>query len=310
MKKSITLLLLIISSFVNSQEKPFTTQEIAVNSLLNGTLFLPNNATKDTKLVILIAGSGPTDRNGNQSNMTTNCSKYLAESLATNKIATFTYDKRIFAQYKSGTLDEKTLRFDDLINDAKDVLNYFKSQNKYSKILFAGHSEGSLIGMVAANGNADGFISLEGVGKVAYLLISEQIAKQAPSISEECNKNLDLLKEGKTFENTNPALEFLFRQSLQPYMISWFKYDPQVEIKKLTIPIIIINGTKDIQTTEVEAYLLKEANPKAEIKIIQNMNHIFKEINVDADNLKSYNNPDLPIMPLLTTEIVEFVNKN
>lgn len=308
MKKAITLILLVISNFIHSQEKPFTTEEIAVNSLLNGTLYLPQKANKNTKLVILIAGSGPTDRNGNQSNMTTNCSKYLAENLATNNIATFTYDKRIFAQYKSGTLDEKTMRFDDLINDAKDVLTYFKSQNKFSKILFAGHSEGSLIGMVAANGNADGFISLEGAGKAAYLLLSEQIAKQAPAISEECNKNIDLLKEGKTFENKNKALEFLFRESVQPYMISWFKYDPQVEIKKLTIPILIINGTKDVQTTEKEAYLLKEANPKAQMKIIENMNHIFKEITFDADNLKSYNNPDLPIMKPLVESMTTFIN--
>lgn len=308
MKKAITLLLLVISNFIHSQEKPFTTEEIAVNSLLNGTLYLPQKATKNTKLVILIAGSGPTDRNGNQKDVMNNSHKFLAENLAANKIATFTYDKRMFAQYKSGTLDEKTLRFDDFINDAKDVIMYFKSQKKYSKIIIAGHSEGSLVGMVAANENADGFISLEGAGRPINLVISEQIAKQAPAISEECNKNIDILKEGKTFENKNPALEFLFRQSVQPYLISWIKYNPQVEIKKLTIPILIINGTKDVQTTEKEAYLLKEANPKAQMKIIENMNHIFKEITIDADNLKSYNNPDLPIMKPLVESMTTFIN--
>ncbi len=309
MKNSILILLLVISNLISSQEKLFTTQEIAVNSLLNGTLYIPQNATKKTKLVILIAGSGPTDRNGNQKDVMNNSHKFLAENLATNKIATFTYDKRMFAQYKLGTLDEKTLRFDDFINDAKDVIMYFKSQKKYSKIIVAGHSEGSLVGMVAANGVADVFISLEGAGRPINLVVSEQIAKQAPTLVEECNKSLNLLKEGKTFENKNPMLASLFRESVQPYLISWIKYNPENEIKKLTIPILIINGTKDIQTTENEAYLLKEANPKAQIKIIENMNHIFKEIKEDSENMKSYNNPDLPIIPQLINEITDFVNK-
>lgn len=309
MKNSILILLLVISNLISSQEKLFTTQEIAVNSLLNGTLYIPQNATKKTKLVILIAGSGPTDRNGNQKDVMNNSHKFLAENLASNKIATFTYDKRMFAQYKSGTLDEKTLRFDDFINDAKDVIMYFKSQKKYSKIIVAGHSEGSLVGIVAANGNTDGFISLEGAGRPINLVVSEQIAKQAPALVEDCNNYLNLLKEGKTFENKNPMLASLFRESVQPYLISWIKYNPQNEIKKLTIPILIINGTKDIQTTENEAYLLKEANPKAQIKIIENMNHIFKEIKEDSENMKSYNNPDLPIIPQLINEITDFVNK-
>ena len=236
--------------------------------------------------------------------------KFLSKALAKNNIAVFSYDKRLFAQKKLGTLDEKTLRFDDFINDANDVITYFKSQKKYSKIIVAGHSEGSLIGMVAAKNNADGYISLEGAGRPINLVLSEQLAKQAPAHIEECNAYLELLKQGKTFENKNPLLASLFRESVQPYLISWIKYNPQEELKKLTIPILIINGTKDIQTTEKEAYLLKEANPNATMKIIENMNHILKEIKEDAENIKSYSNPDLPVMPLLITEIVNFVNRN
>jgi len=97
---------------------------------------------------------------------------------------------------------------------------------------------------------------------------------------------------------------------VQPYLISWMKYNPQDEIKKLHIPILIINGTKDIQTSEKEANLLQEAYPKATLKIIHNMNHIFKEINEDAENLKSYSNPNIPVIPKLIIEIRDFVNKN
>jgi len=309
MKSTILIILLASITLTFSQEKkPFLTKDIKINALIDGTLYTPEKKSNKTKLVILIAGSGSTDRFGNQKGANNNSLKFLSEELTKNNIAVFSYDKRLFAQIKSGNLDEKSLRFDDFINDASDVILYFKSQKKYSKIIVAGHSEGSLIGMVAAKNNVDGFISLEGAGRSINLVLTEQLAKQAPAYIEECKTNLELLSQGKTFENKNPLLASLFRESVQPYLISWMKYNPQLEIKKLTIPTLIINGTKDIQTTENEAYLLKEANPKAQIKIIENMNHIFKEIKLDAENLKSYNNPDLPLIPQLTKEITDFIN--
>lgn len=309
MKITLFLLATITLSFAQ-EKKPLKTEDLTITPLIDGTLYTPENASNETKLVILITGSGPTDRNGNQSGATNNSLKFLSEELVKNNIAVFSYDKRLFAQIKSNTLDEKTLRFDHFINDATDVILYFKSQKKYSKIIVAGHSEGSLIGMVAAKTNVDAYISLEGAGRPINLVLIDQLTKQAPAYIDICKANLELLKQGKMFENKNPVLASLFRESVQPYLISWIKYNPQDEIKKLTIPILIINGTKDIQTSENEAYLLKNANPKAAIKIIENMNHIFKEIKVDAENIKSYNNPDLPIMPQLTTEIVDFVNRN
>jgi fermentation-respiration switch protein FrsA (DUF1100 family) len=86
------------------------------------------------------------------------------------------------------------------------------------------------------------------------------------------------------------------------------KYNPQDEIKKLSIPILIINGTKDIQVETNEAKLLHEANPESELKIIEKMNHLFKEINQDEENLKSYNNPNLPIIKELSDSINSFIN--
>jgi len=308
MKTKILFFLLVATQTFSQNKKSFTTDDLKINALIDGTLYTPENSSNKTKLVILIAGSGPTDRNGNQKGVGNNSLKFLSEELAKNNIAVFSYDKRIFSTAKTVNSDEKDLRFDDFITDATDVIMHFKSQKKYSKIIVAGHSEGSLIGMVAAKNNADGYISLEGAGRPINLVLSEQLAKQAPAYIEECNANLELLRQGKTFENKNPLLASLFRESVQPYLISWIKYNPQDEIKKLTIPILIINGTKDIQTTEKEAFLLKEANPKADLKIIENMNHIFKEIKVDSDNIKSYSNPDLPIMPQLTAEIVTFLN--
>jgi len=102
----------------------------------------------------------------------------------------------------------------------------------------------------------------------------------------------------------------LFRASVQPYMISWLKHNPQEEIKKLQIPILIINGTKDIQIPVQDAELLHKANPKSELVLIENMNHIFKEIKGDeTENMGSYTNPDLPVMPQLIEKITTFLKK-
>lgn len=308
MKKVFLLLILCLSLITFSQEKKVANQEIEVNSLIKGTLFLPEDVTSKTKLVILIAGSGPTNRNGNQVGTQNNSLKFLAEGLTQNGFAVFSYDKRIFAQMISKTMDEKKLSFEDFINDAKDVITYFKSQKKYAKIIIAGHSEGSLIGMVAAKEYVDGYVSLAGAGRPIDEVISEQVAKNSPTLKEATATDFAILKEGKTFENKNPMLASLFRGSIQPYMISWIKYNPQDEIKKLQIPILIINGMKDIQVSPSDAELLHKANPKSTLKIIDNMNHIFKEIKVDDDNVKSYSDPKLPVMPELIQQITTFIN--
>ena len=309
MKKLLFALLLIVPTATFSQNTPlFTTENIAINTLLNGTLYTPIKQNNTTKLVILIAGSGPTNRDGNQIGLTNNSLKLLAESLVKNGIAVYSYDKRIFAQMAAGKLDEASLSFDNFIDDAKAVVLYFKNQKKYYSIIIAGHSEGALIGMVAANGNADAYISIAGAGRPIDEVLLEQIGKQAPFLKEEVEKNLATLKNGNTFELKNQMLASLFRASVQPYMISWIKYHPQNEIKKLQIPSLLINGDKDIQVSVQDAQLLQQAKPDAQLQIIPNMNHIFKAIKGDdTENKASYTNPELPICTELTSIITTFI---
>lgn len=309
MKKALILFVILFSTLAFSQEKiEFSKADIEINSLLKGTLYSPLKQSKKTNLVILIAGSGPTDRDGNQKGLTNNSLKLLAEALANNGIAVYSYDKRIFAQIASGKLDEASLSFDNFIDDAKAVIHYFKNQKKYHSITIAGHSEGALIGMVAADGNVDGYISIAGAGRPIDEVLLDQIGKQAPFLKEEVQKNLETLKSGTTFELKNQMLASLFRASVQPYMISWIKYNPQSEIKKLHVPTLLINGDKDIQVSVNDAQLLQQAKPDAQLKIISNMNHIFKEIKGDeAENKASYTNPDLPIATDLSELITTFI---
>ena len=103
----------------------------------------------------------------------------------------------------------------------------------------------------------------------------------------------------------------LFRPSVQPYLISWFKVNPQIEIKKLTIPILIIQGTKDIQVTVEDAKKLNDANTKSKLVLIEKMNHIFKIIDGDdTANSMSYGDEKLPIADKLTQNISDFILTN
>ena len=309
MKKIILLIAIAFSTQIFSQEKTFTTEEISVDPMLNGTLYKPSKISKKTNLVILIAGSGIPDRDGNQTGGKNNSYKFLSEGLVKNDVAVFAYDKRAIALLKAGNTEEKDANFDNAIADAKEIFEYFKAKKQFNKIIFAGHSEGSLIGMIASKDKADGYVSIAGAGRPIDEIIEEQIGKQAPFLKIESRKYLDTLKSGKQFKLENKMLASLFRESVQPYLISWIKYNPIVEIKKLKIPVLIINGTKDLQIAESNAKLLHEAYPKSELVIIENMNHVFKEIKQDSDNAKSYNDVNLPVMPELIEKIATFTKK-
>ncbi len=307
--KNLIYLCFLTTSLVWSQ-KGLTTTELAIPSekvTVNGTLLVSDKLIKP-KLIIFIPGSGPTDRNGNQGQIQTNATKYLAEALSAYGIASYRYDKSAIALTKKKDFKEEDVTFNDFIDDAKAVVKYFKKDNRFSKIIVAGHSQGSLVAMLVAN-QTDGFISLDGAGRSIDKVLLEQIANQAPFLEKDTKTVLDSLKQGKTVKNVPPMLLSVFRPSVQPFMISWMRYNPQTEIKKVTVPILLINGSKDIQVPVSDAELLHKANPKSTLKIIDKMNHIFKEINGDiTENRQSYTNPKLPVMSGLVKEMLDFIN--
>lgn len=306
MKYKILILTVLITCSTFAQEKMFTAEEVVINKLIDGTLLIPNNNSKSV-LAIIIAGSGPTNRDGNQNFLMNNSLKKLSESLSNQGIATFRYDKRIVKQIRKGKVD-KDIMFDDFVTDAISVIDFFKEKNTFSKIYIIGHSQGSLVGMLAAKDKVDGFISLAGAGQSIDAVIQEQIEKAYPMYGEDSKKVLAVLKKNKTTKKYPPALASVFDISLQPFMSNWIQYSPTENIKELNMPILIINGTKDLQVTIAEANLLKEANEKAEIKIIENMNHILFTIEGgDLENSKSYNESFRKLNPEVISSIVTFI---
>lgn len=299
------IFLFFISLEAFSQEKNYDSLQVSIDPEVQGTLLSPKGENQPP-LAILIAGSGPTDRDGNQAQFKNNSLKYLAEGLAQKGIATFRYDKRVIAQINKATVQEEKMTFEDEVNDALLVVNHFK--DKYRKIILIGHSEGALVGLlVAQKVVVSKFVSISGAGNSSATLIEEQIGKNAPQLKEESQKIINQLRKGELVENISPYLAPVFRKSVQPYLISWFKYEPAKEIAKLQIPILIVQGTNDLQVEDKEAQLLKEAQPKAQLLFIEGMNHVLKKVKTLEENQLSYLNPDLPISGELVEGIASFI---
>lgn len=284
-------------------------EEVKITPLIDGTLLLPTT-DEPVPLAIIIAGSGPTDRNGNQPMMNNNSLKLLAEALTADSIATFRYDKRIVKQIMMRQIDESKVRFDHFIDDAIAIIHHFKEDPRFSSIYILGHSQGSLIGMVASQNNrVDGFVSIAGSGQSIDKIIIEQLGFQAPALQENAIQAFEDLRTKGESRDYNPLLASIFREDIQPFMLSWMKYDPAEEIKKLEIPMLIINGDKDIQVQVSEAEQLHSLSPDARLMIVPDMNHVLKKVeDMGLENQKSYNQPDLPIVQELIEGITKFIN--
>lgn len=279
-----------------------------VGASLSGSLITPKSFTGKIPVVLIIAGSGSTDRDGNSAGLLSANSYFLlAQALGNAGIASLRYDKRGVG--KSTTIKtESELRFNDFVNDAVAFIEQLRNDPRFSKVIILGHSEGSLIGMIAAQKeNVDGYISLAGAGDAADKILAVQLKNQSPQDYKITLARLDSLKNGLAVKAD--VTDILFRPSIQPYLISWFKYNPQAEIKKLKKLILIINGTTDIQISVGDAKKLKQAKPDAGLVLIDGMNHVLKDAPADLEkNLATYNNPSLPINANLVSAIVKFVN--
>ena len=299
-------IVLLLNFFSIQAQDNFIANDLRINQYVEGTLLAPRQET--VPLAIIINGSGPIDRNGNEMMTKNNSAKKLAEALAKKGIATFRYDKRTLKAQQLN-IDEKDMRFDDFIDDAKAVIKRFSELPNYSSLYIIGHSQGSLVGMIAAQEKADGFISIAGAGQTIDNLIVEQIGRQMPGLEESARTAFNELRANGKVKDYNQGLASLFKKSVQPFMFSWMKYDPQQEIKKLEMPVLIINGDNDLQVNTNEAEKLKAAKPEAELVIIENMNHIYRIIdkNDDIANQKSYNEPLRPISNEMVEQISNFI---
>jgi alpha-beta hydrolase superfamily lysophospholipase len=115
---------------------------------LQGTLDLPNG-TSPCPVVVIVAGSGPTDRDGNQPLMKNDSLKLLGQALAAKGIAALRYDKRGIAESAAAASKEEDLRFETYVTDVVQWVIWLRQNRRFLRVGLIGHSEGSLIGMLA-----------------------------------------------------------------------------------------------------------------------------------------------------------------
>lgn len=201
------------------------------------------------------------------------------------------------------------------MNDVIGWIDYLAKDRRFTGITVVGHSEGSLIGMLACKDRpkVKGFVSLAGAGRPAYELIEIQVTAQKlpEAMLKEVASINESLKGGKEVTDVPVYLQSLFRASVQPYLISWYKYNPQTIIAALKVPVLIVQGKTDIQVSVEDAELLKKACPAARFLLIDRMNHVLKDCDVtdQQQQLAVYTNPSLPVNTILISSVSSFIKK-
>jgi uncharacterized protein len=311
-------LLFCLHEFVNAEvSKPNSTEfgdEIILDTpsgIIYGSLAWPQNRAT-APLVLIIAGSGPTDRNGNSSGIkgTNDGLLLLARSLADLGIASVRYDKRGVKQSQDAGSDESTLRFESYVDDAVAWLRKLSLDKRFTKLIVLGHSEGALIAMRAiASAPSDAIICVSSPALRASDILRLQLKHKLSS--ELLLRNEEILREleaGHKIFAVPKELESLYRPPVQSYLISWFRYNPKTEIAKIKIPILMIYGQADTQIDFEQAKLLHDASKNAELLIIKGMNHILKLTGQDVDTQKrSFFDPTISIPTELPLAIQHFI---
>ncbi|WP_439128020.1 alpha/beta hydrolase, partial [Polaribacter sp.] len=248
------------------------------------------------------------DRNGNQAGtpVKANYIKQFREAVNKKNIAFFSFDKRTANKNNRELL--KNTKITDFVLDVQEVVKHFKKDKRFSKIILVGHSQGSLIAMLALK-NVDKYISIAGAGETIDKTIIKQLNTKNPTLGKAAKQQFDTLRIKGNIETVNPFLMSVFAKPNQPFLLSWMQLNPTEEIKKVKKPTLLIQGTKDLQVKKEDANALKEAKPNAELVFIENMNHVLKNITKNEDNLASYYADTFPISEKLIEVVVKFVKQ-
>lgn len=275
---------------------------------------VPGAVSAQVPVVLLHAGSGPTDRNGNSTALpgANDSLRMVAQALAARGIASLRYDKRLIAASKSPQWTEADVRFDDYANDAVAWIRQLRADPRFAKVVMVGHSEGALVAAVACRrGAADGCVEIAGAGRGIDELLDEQLKPHlTPALFEQHTRIVKSLKEGKLADGVPPELMMLYRPSVQPYLISTLRHEPRAAIAALTMPVLIVQGTSDIQVKVADAEALAKAQPAARLVIVEGMNHVLKIVGDDqALQVKSYGSNELPVASPLLDAVATFVEQ-
>ena len=283
--------------------------------VLAGTLL---DAGAKAPLVLMIPGSGPTDRDGNSPmGMTAASLRLLAEGLASKGISTVRVDKRGMFGSKAAVADANAVTIGDYATDTHNWVAAIRKQTGASCVWVLGHSEGALVALAAAQKpeRICGVISVSGAGRKLSEVMREQLRANPANapVLDAAMAALDALDRGQHVDTSgmHPALQHLFAPQVQDFLIDDFRYDPAKLAASLSVPLLIVQGERDMQVSTADARALAAAQPKAKLVLIPAMNHVLKDVGSDdrAANFATYSDSSLPVDPAVVDAIADFVKR-
>ena len=280
---------------------------------LHGTLAKPGEHVRGPA-VLIVAGSGPTDRNGNGPGanpfLQTDSYRKLAEGLSANGILSLRYDKRGVGESRALVAREDDLVFETFVADAITALRSLQDRPDVSSIVIAGHSEGGLIALAAAaRVPVAGLVLLATPGRTYLTLLRAQLkGRLPPDLDLSTNAILDSLAAGRRVDDLPQQLVTFFRPSVQPFLISIGNFDPAAMLAQSKVPALIVHAGRDLQVSELDFETLRGARSDVQTLELPDANHTLKQSPADrAGNLALYRDPSAPLDPALMPALVGFV---
>jgi len=278
--------------------------------MLAGTLLTPENPKA---AILMLAGSGPTDRDGNSPPILRgNTYRLLAEGLAAHGIASLRVDKRGVGQSAAAMTAEADLRIGTYADDAKAWACELRKQTGLRCVWLLGHSEGALVAELAAQNTNGicGLVLVSGMGHTMGDILRVQLKViLPPDLYEKALGILTSLEHGQPVADVPEPLLIFFRPNAQPYLISEVSLDPAALLAKVKRPVLILQGDNDVQVSVEDAKLLAAGKPDAKLAILPGVNHLLKLAPVDrAGNVATYANPALPLAPGVVDAVADFVH--
>ena len=304
---AVAALMLPLEARAQTAETPFDVSRAGLT--LPGSLVMP--AAQRPDVLVIIAGSGPTDRNGNGPLVQTDLYKQLARELADSGYATVRYDKRGIGP-GAMTIDHTQLSVDDYVSDARAFVDSLRSDGRFGRVFLMGHSEGTMHAVLAANRGAPvaGVILLSATGRPLARVLHDQFALQVDSVTvARVDSAFAQFIRGETPVNPPPAAAPVLVPHYRKMIASMAAYDPVAEVKALRRPLLVITGSTDLQTNRKDFEALRAARGDAKSVLIPGANHVFKatESLDPAVQQPTYRDPGLPIVRDLVPTVVAWL---
>jgi len=268
--------------------------------------------------ILIIPGSGPTDRNGNNP-LGVSAASYqlLAEALAVKNISSLRIDKRGMFGSKDAVADPNKVTIADYVQDIRGWIAAIRKQSGRDCIWLLGHSEGGLMALAAAQEPKGicGVIAVAGPGRKMSDIMREQFKANPANapILPDALRAVSRLEDGKrvNVSRMHPALQNIFARSVQDFMIDLFAVDPAELAAGVKLPLLIVQGDNDLQVRLSDAQALAAAGPNTALAIIPGMTHVLKlaPTNNLAANRETYADPTKPVASELVNVIATFVKR-